>query len=203
MNIAVFASHNGTDLQAIIDGCKANEIAANVTLVVSNNEDSIALQRARLEAIPAAYLSAKKCGGEEALAQALLQVLERHRIDVIFLAGYMRMLHESVLEKYRNRVFNIHPALLPKYGGKGMYGMYVHSAVIAAGEKESGITIHRVNAEYDSGEIVAQTVVPVMPEDTPEELAARVLRREHSFLVEVLAEIADGKIGLDDQSENE
>lgn len=115
---------------------------------------------------------------------------------MIFLAGYMRKLHPSVLTSFHNRVFNIHPALLPKYGGQGMYGIRVHEAVIAAGETETGVTIHRVNAAYDDGEIVAQTTVPVMPQDTPETLATRVLEREHAFLVEVIGAIAEGAIPL-------
>ncbi len=106
------------------------------------------------------------------------------------------MLHVSVLEKYNNRIFNIYPALLPKFGGKGMYGMNVHTAVIEAKESETGVTIHRVNAEYDSGEIVAQTTVPVLESDTPEILAARVLAREHEFLVEVISDITKEKITL-------
>lgn len=196
MNIAVFASHGGSDLQAIIDGCKNNQISANVVVVISNNGDSRSLQRAKDEDIPAYHLSTKKFGNEEALAKEILDVLSEYNVDMIFLAGYMRMLHISVLEKYNNRIFNIHPALLPKYGGKGMYGMNVHMAVIEAKEIETGVTIHRVNAEYDSGEIVAQTKVAVLQNDTPEILAARVLEREHEFLVEVISDIANGKITL-------
>ena len=196
MNIAVFASHGGSDLQAIIDGCSDERIGARVAVVISNNGDSMSLQRGQNAGIPTYHLSAKKSGSEEKLAGELLEVLAAHDVDMIFLAGYMRMLHISVLEKYSGRIFNIHPALLPKYGGKGMYGMNVHNAVIAAGEKESGVTIHRVNAEYDSGEIIAQTTVPVMDGDTPETLAARVLEREHSFLVEVIGDIARGEIPL-------
>lgn len=196
MNIAVFASHGGSDLQAIIDGCKNNMINANVAVVISNNGTSMALQRAKNENISSYHLSAKKSGSEDALASEILDVLGANDIDMIFLAGYMRMLHISILEKYHNRIFNIHPALLPKFGGKGMYGMNVHTAVIEAKEKESGVSIHRVNAEYDSGEIVAQTTVPVLSGDTPEVLAARVLEREHEFLVEVIADIANGKIVL-------
>ena len=196
MNIAVFAAHGGSDLQAIIDGCRNDLIGAQVAAVISNNGDSMALQRGRNAGIPSYHLSAKKCGSEEQLAEELLAVLKGHDIDMIFLAGYMRMLHISVLEQYSGRIFNIHPALLPRYGGRGMYGMNVHNAVIAAGEKESGVTIHRVDAEYDSGEIVAQTTVPVMEGDTPESLAARVLEREHSFLVEVIGSIARGEIRL-------
>lgn len=196
MNIAVFASHGGSDLQAIIDGCNSNQINARVAVVISNNEDSMALQRAKKENIPSYHLSVKKVGSEEILAQEIIEVLSKYDIEMIFLAGYMRMLHVSILEKYNNRIFNIHPALLPKFGGKGMYGMNVHNAVIEAGEKETGVTIHRVNAEYDSGEIVAQTKVPVQENDTPESLAARVLNREHEFLVEVISDIVDGKIHL-------
>lgn len=196
MNIAVFASHGGSDLQAIIDGCKNKKIDAKVSVVISNNGDSMALQRAANENIPSYHLSAKKFGSEELLAKEILNVLSEYNIDMIFLAGYMRMLHISVLQKYNNRIFNIHPALLPKYGGKGMYGMNVHTAVIEAKEKETGVTIHRVNAEYDSGEIVAQTTVPVFENDTPEQLGARVLEKEHEFLVEVIADIVIGKIAL-------
>ena len=196
MNIAVFASHGGSDLQAIIDGCKSNKIGANVAVVISNNGDSMALQRANNENIPSYHLSAKKFGSEEVLAEEILNVLNKYNIDMIFLAGYMRMLHISILNRFNNRIFNIHPALLPKFGGKGMYGMNVHTAVINAKEKETGVTIHRVSAEYDSGEIVAQTIVPVLENDTPEQLGARVLEREHEFLVEVISDIVNGKIIL-------
>ena len=196
MNIAVFASHGGSDLQAIIDGCKNHAIDAKVAVVISNNSDSMALQRAIKENIPNYHLSSRQYDSEELLAKKILQVLDEYSVDMIFLAGYMRMLHTSILEKFNNRVFNIHPALLPKYGGKGMYGMNVHNAVISAKEKETGVTIHRVNAEYDSGEIVAQTVVKVNEDDTPQTLAARVLEREHEFLVEVISDIIAGKIAL-------
>ena len=137
MNIAVFASHGGSDLQAIIDGCKSNKIGANVSVVISNNGSSMALQRSNKEGIPSYHLSAKIFGSEELLAEEILKVLSKYHIDMIFLAGYMRMLHISILKKYENRVFNIHPALLPKYGGKGMYGMNVHTAVIEAKETET------------------------------------------------------------------
>ena len=196
MNIAVFASHGGSDLQAIIDGCKNNQINASVVCVISNNGDSMALKRAENDNIPAYHMSAKKYGDEETLSSEILKVLSSHSVDMIFLAGYMRMLHISVLQKYDNSIFNIHPALLPKFGGKGMFGMNVHNAVIAAGEKETGVTIHRVSAEYDSGEIVAQTTVPVEEGDTAEILAARVLEREHTFLVEVISDICNNKIKL-------
>lgn len=117
------------------------------------------------------------------MAKEILSVLSEYNVDMIFLAGYMRMLHLSILEKYNNRIFNIHPSMLPKFGGRGMYGMNVHNAVIEACETETGVTIHRVNVEYDSGEIVAQAKVKVQVDDTAEILAARVLEREHEFVV--------------------
>ena len=196
MRIAVFASHGGSDLQAIVDGCKNRQLNSQVAVVISNNGDSLALQRAEKEGIPHFYLSAKNMEGEENLARRLLEVLEEFSVDMIFLAGYLRLLHPSILERYEGRIFNIHPALLPKYGGKGMYGKNVHAAVIAAGESQSGVTIHRVSAEYDAGEIVAQTTVPVLEGDSVETLAARVLEREHTFLVEVIARIEAGEIPL-------
>ena len=196
MNIAVFASHGGSDLQAIMEGCSSGKINASVAVVISNNGNSMALQRADRENIPAYHLSAQKSGSEETLAKEIIEVLSDYNIDMIFLAGYMRLLHISILQKYHNRIFNIHPALLPKFGGKGMYGMNVHHAVIQAHESETGITIHRVNTEYDSGEIVAQTKVPVRADDTAEILATRVLEREHEFLVEVISNIANGSIAL-------
>lgn len=196
MNIAVFASHGGSDLQAIINGCKNELTNAKVTVVISNNSDSLALQRAKRENIPAYHLSVKKYADEEKLAKEILYVLSEYDVDMLFLAGYMRMLHISIIEKFKNRIFNIHPALLPKYGGKGMYGMNVHNAVIAGHEIETGVTIHRVNSEYDSGEIVAQTKVPVKTDDTAETLAERVLEREHTFIIEVISDIVNGKIIL-------
>lgn len=196
MNIVVFASHGGSDLQAIIDGCKSGRLKAGVCAVISNNSDSLALERAKREGIDNYYLSHKVINDTAELDRQMLEVLISHNTDMIFLAGYMRMLGRSILRHYENRVFNIHPALLPKYGGRGMYGINVHRAVIEAGERISGVTIHRVNEEYDSGAIVAQTQVEVRKEDTPESLAARVLEREHTFLVEVIGDIIDGRIKL-------
>jgi len=188
-NIAIFASGGGSDLQAIIDGCKAGKINANVCAVISNNSKSMALQRAKNEGIPVFHFSAKTIPGPQALEQAMLNTLLTHDTDIIFLAGYMKKIGANILHTYKNRIYNIHPSLLPKYGGKGMFGIHVHAAVIEAGETETGITIHRVDPEYDTGEIIAQCTVPVKKDDTPETLAARVLAREHIFLVETLGGI--------------
>jgi len=123
--------------------------------------------------------------------------LEKHRVNLIVLAGYMKKLGPKTLARYRGRVVNIHPALLPKFGGKGMFGHHVHDAVIAAGEKESGATVHIADEEYDRGRILAQKRVPVMPDDTSESLAARVLEVEHELYAETLQRIAKGEIKLE------
>jgi len=188
-NIAVFASGGGSDLQAIVDACKSKHLDARVVAVISNNSGSGALQRAGNEGIPAFHFSAKVIKDQAALEKAMLDTLLENEVQIIFLAGYLKKIGHSVLKAYENRIFNIHPSLLPKYGGEGMYGLNVHKAVLEAGETETGITIHRVSAEYDTGEIIAQKAVPVLDGDTPETLAARVLAQEHVFIVEVLSKI--------------
>ena len=186
--IAVFSSHNGSNLQAIIDGCKRGKISAVVALVVSNNPDSFSLERAKRAGIPRVCLNSKALG--KSLGDKMLFWLAKHDIDIVFLAGYLKKLPQKVLREYEGKVFNIHPSLLPKFGGKGMYGTRVHRAVLQAGETETGVTIHRVNSEYDTGETVAQFKVPVESGDTAETLAKRVLAAEHKLLVQTLHELA-------------
>jgi phosphoribosylglycinamide formyltransferase-1 len=130
------------------------------------------------------------------LDEIILSTLQQHQIDLIVLAGYMKRLGEKTLSAYQGRVINIHPALLPEHGGVGMYGAYVHQAVIAAGDQETGVTIHLVDQEYDHGDIVSQCRLPVLKGDTAGTLAERVLEREHSFLVETLKRIIEGEIVL-------
>lgn len=188
-NIAVFASGSGSGLQAIIDASVAGVINVRICLVISNNSKSIALERARKAGIPAYHLSAKTEGDDLMLERSILATLTKHNADAIFLAGYLKKVGTSILHTYKNNIYNIHPSMLPKYGGHGMYGINVHRAVIAAGEVSTGITIHRVDPEYDTGEIIAQRTVEVKPDDTAESLAARVLAEEHVFLVQVLGSI--------------
>lgn len=197
MNIAVFASHNGSDLQAIIDACQSGVLDASVCAVFSNNGSSMALERARNAGIASYHASVKIYGDDDTLNDKVLELLEQHNTDIVFLAGYLKKMGNKVLRKYQNRIFNIHPALLPKYGGEGMYGIHVHQAVIDAHEKESGITIHRASENYDEGEIVAQTIVPVSDADTAESLAAKILEREHTFIVETLKKIVAGEISTE------
>jgi len=188
-NIAVFASGGGSDLQAIIDACKSGRLDAKVCVVISNNSGSMALARARSEGINAFHFSPKVIGDPVLLEKRILASLLENETDLVFLAGYLKKINPAVLRTYENRIFNIHPSMLPKFGGEGMYGMNVHRAVLQAGEKETGITIHRVSPEYDTGEIIAQRKVPVLEGDTPETLAARVLEQEHVFIVDVLSVI--------------
>ncbi len=196
LRLGVLASHGGTNLQAIMDACKQGRLNAAVRVVISNNSKSTALERARKEGVPACHLSGTTHPAPEQLDQATLLTLEKHEVDLVLLAGYMKLLGPQTLSRYRNRVLNIHPALLPKYGGKGMFGLNVHEAVIAAKESLTGVTIHIVDEEYDRGPIVARCEVAVLEGDTPESLAARVLEREHELWVETLQKISRGEIDL-------
>ncbi len=196
MNIGFLASHGGSNMQAIIDACKAGRLSAVPVVVISNNGESRALERARNEGIPNYYLSGKTHPDPDSLDQAILDALILHKVDVVALAGYMKKLGPKTLAHFRGRILNIHPALLPKHGGKGMYGIRVHESVIAAGETESGVTVHLVTEEYDRGPILAQVRVPVMPGDTPETLAERVLVQEHILYPATLQRIATGEIVL-------
>lgn len=194
MKLAFFASHRGTNMQAMLDACKAGILAAQPCVVISNNSDSEALARAQREGIPHYHLSAKTHPEPGQLDAEILAALKRHHTELVVLAGYMRKLGPQTLTAFQGRIINIHPALLPKYGGPGMYGAHVHEAVLAAGESETGITIHLVDEEYDHGAILAQRRVPVVPGDTVEMLAERVLAQEHAFLVETLGRIISGEL---------
>jgi phosphoribosylglycinamide formyltransferase 1 len=197
LQLGILASHGGSNAQAIIDACAQHRIDAEVRVLISNNSDSPALQRARRAGIPALHLSSETHRDSTALDAAILDALVSCGVNLVALAGYMKKLGPRTLKHFRGRIVNVHPALLPKFGGRGMYGMRVHEAVIAAGEKISGATIHLVDQDYDTGPILAQREVPVLPGDTSETLAARVLKVEHALYVETLARIASGAIRLE------
>ena len=146
--------------------------------------------------VPAYHLSAETHPEPEALDRTIRDTLIRHGVGLVVLAGYMKKLGPETLAQYAGRVINIHPALLPRFGGLGMYGMRVHEAVLASGASETGVTIHLVDRDYDRGAILAQCRVPVLPDDSPGSLAARVLAREHGFLVETLERILAGELVL-------
>ncbi|MFL5385872.1 MAG: phosphoribosylglycinamide formyltransferase [Longimicrobiaceae bacterium] len=188
--VAVLASGGGTNLQALIDHFNpAPAPAARVELVVASRAGAGALARAERSGIASVVLDAREIGAD-ALAARMLAELEAHRIDLVVLAGWLQLVPAEVVARYHGRMLNVHPALLPAFGGKGMYGMRVHQAVIESGVRVTGATVHRVSDRYDEGRIVAQWPVPVLDGDTPERLAARVLAVEHRILplaVEALA----------------
>ncbi len=196
MKLGFLASHNGSNMQAIIEACKSGSLQATPAVVISNNAESGALARAARESIPHCHLSSKTHPSPESLDQAILAALLAHGVDIVILAGYMKKLGEKTLARYAGAILNIHPALLPKFGGQGMYGIRVHEAVLAAGETESGATVHLVTDEYDAGAVIAQEKVPVLPDDTPQTLAGRVLQVEHALFPKTLQKIALGEIRI-------
>jgi len=195
LHLGFLASHGGSNMQAIVDACKDGRLDAKPCVVISNNSDSMALQRARNEGIPWYHISSVTHPGPAEDAE-ILRVLKRHGVDTVILAGYMKQLGTTSLQAYRGRILNIHPALLPKFGGKGMYGKRVHEAVLAAGEKVTGVTIHVLDENYDTGPIINQCQVPVLENDTADTLAERVLKHEHRLFAETLQMISDGRIRL-------
>jgi len=194
MRLGILASHEGTTLQAVLDAVANGSLSAGVPVVISNNGESGALRRARAAGLLAVHLSSVTHPSPEQLDQAILETLTNARADVVLLAGYMKRLGPKVLQEYGGRIVNTHPALLPKFGGKGMYGDRVHQAVLASGDAETGVSLHLVDAEYDTGPVLAQCRVPVLPGDSVAELSARVRAREKEFLVEMLAKMAEGHL---------
>ena len=182
LNLAVFASGGGTNLQSILDACLSGALSAKVVAVISNNSAAYALERARRAGIRAFHISRKTHIGETEYIEAISSLMLENEIGLIILAGYMKLLPVPIVREYYGRIINIHPALLPNYGGPGMYGLDVHRAVLASKDKHSGATVHIVDEKYDHGPILIQRIVPVMPADSPETLAARVLEIEHQIL---------------------
>ena len=190
--VAVFASGGGSNLQAILDHQLAlgASAVARVVLVASDNENAGALQRARTSGIPAVYLD------RTARTTGLAPLLDQHHVELVVLAGYLRLVPADVVAHYRGRILNVHPALLPQFGGPGMYGHRVHEAVITSGARLTGPTVHFVDERYDEGPIVAQSPVAVDPNDTPDSLAERVLSAEHRLYPRVIEAVAAGKVRL-------
>jgi phosphoribosylglycinamide formyltransferase-1 len=200
LNIAVFASGKGSNLRAILNAIIAGEIQnARISLVLSNNSKAGALAIARENNISALHISHKQFQSDEQFNTVLLETLKKHNINLIVLAGYIKKIDPNIVRAFKNRIVNIHPALLPKFGGKGMYGIHVHEAVIASKEKFSGASVHIVDEEYDHGPIVLQKTVQVEPDDTPETLATKVLQIEHDIYPEAIRLFAEGRVRVDGQ----
>ena len=177
IKISVMVSGGGTNFQALAESVKNGSIEnAEIVRLISGSEKAFALQRSKALQIPSKVIKDTKDAAE------ILDLLKEAETDLVVLAGYLKILDPEIINAYKKRIINIHPALLPKFGGRDMYGLNVHKSVINAGEKESGATVHYVDEGVDTGEIILQKKVPVMPGDTPEKLAARVLETEHEIL---------------------
>ncbi len=199
IRIAVLVSGQGrgSNMQAIIDACASGKINGKVALVLGVRDDAPAMERARAAGVEAVSISPKAAGTTQAYDEAVYEALAQRDIDLICLAGYMRILGSKVVDRWRNRILNVHPALIPSFCGKGMYGHHVHEAVLARGVKFTGVTVHLVDEEYDTGPIVLQSVVPVEEDDTPDTLAARVLVQEHRTYTDAIALFAEGRIKVE------
>ncbi|MDE2889688.1 MAG: phosphoribosylglycinamide formyltransferase [Gemmatimonadota bacterium] len=195
--LGVLASGGGTNLQAILNRAAAGRLPVRVGVVIGNNSRSGALARARRAGIPAIHLSGRTHPRPGSLDRAIAETLRTHGVELVVLAGYMKKLGPATLEMYRNRIVNIHPALLPAFGGKGMYGERVHEAVVRSGAQVSGATVHLVDEEYDTGPIVLQQKVRVTPDDTSKSLAGKVLAVEHELYAEAIRLFAEGRIRVD------
>ncbi|HYE79004.1 MAG TPA: phosphoribosylglycinamide formyltransferase [bacterium] len=186
--IAVLISGRGSNLVALWDATQRGELDAEIALVISSRADAPGLAWAMERQIPALPLNPRRYPSDDLYSEELCRFLDHHHIHLICLAGYLKQLPAAVVARYSGRILNIHPALLPKYGGKGMYGHRVHEAVLAAGDVETGPSVHVVTEHYDEGPVLAQERIRVLPEDTPESLAARVLEAEHRLYPRVVQE---------------
>ncbi len=193
MRLGVLASHGGSILQAVIDAAASGELPFEVALVISNNSRSPALDRAQRHDIPTCHLSSHTHPEPGALDAAIEAALVAADADWVLLAGYMKRLGTATLARYRGHILNVHPSLLPKHGGAGLYGRRVHEAVLAAGEQETGATVHLVEGDYDSGPILSQVRLSVRPDDTAEALEERVKSAERKLVLATLGELASHK----------
>lgn len=184
-NIAVLVSGGGTNLQSIIDAVEAGKINGQIKLVISNKEGAYGLERAKKHNIRAVF---------EKDEQAIIDIMKENKIDLVVLAGFLKILSPNFTKAFENRIINIHPSLIPSFCGKGYYGLKVHEAAIEYGVKVSGATVHFVDENADTGPIIRQETVEVLPEDSPQDLQQRVLKIEHRILSQVVADYCDDKI---------
>ena len=196
LRLAVLASGRGSNFEAILSSIKQGKLDASIQVVISNKASAGALEIARQNGIAAVHISKKQFPEQEQFDEKLLLILDDYQVNFVVLAGYLKMLSPIVVRKFKNRILNIHPALLPSFGGKGMYGIHVHEAVLDYGCKVSGVTVHLVDEQYDTGPPVLQRCVPVLDDDTPETLAARVLKEEHQIFTEALQLFARDRIEI-------
>lgn len=197
LSLALFASGNGSNLIAIFNAIQNKQLDSRINLVLSNNSESGALQFAREHGLNAIHLSSKTAPNHHDFITTMLQNLTDAHINFIALAGYMKIVPAEVITYYKNKIVNIHPALLPRFGGPGMYGLHVHEAVLKSGEKKTGATVHFVDEIYDHGAIILQKEVDVLETDTPQTLAERVLKVEHEIYPRTLQLFAEHRVQVD------
>lgn len=197
LRLAVFASGGGSNFGAILKAIDAGTLNAELVLLITDRSDIGAIDKADERDIPVAVLRPRDFADDDAFAEAMLNVLTANRATFIALAGYLKKIPTSVVAAYKHRILNIHPALLPSFGGKGMYGSRIHEAVLELGCRVTGVTVHLVDSDYDTGPIVLQEPVAVRQDDTPKSLAARVLQFEHRLYPEALQLFAEGKVTVD------
>ncbi len=196
MRAAVFASGGGSNFGALLARKAAGDLHIDFACVISNNSGAGALDRAKTAGIPTFHLPPTKCASEAEYCSKLFAILNDHAVDICILAGYMKKFPDALIAHYFGKIINIHPALLPAFGGKGHFGHHVHEAVIATGAKVSGITVHFVDNEYDHGPIILQQTIPVLDTDTAQSLADRVLKLEHQFFYVAIEALATGKLTI-------
>lgn len=190
MNLAIFASGSGSNFQAIAEAIQSKKVLAKIAVVVSNKKDAGVFERAKAFQFPIAHINPNN-------APQIIELLKSYQVDAVILAGYLRKIPTELILAFPNRILNIHPSLLPAFGGHGFYGQKVHQAVLASGVRWTGVTVHFVDAEYDTGAIILQEPVPVRQDDTLETLAARVLRKEHQIYPEAVRLLCDGKLQIE------
>jgi formyltetrahydrofolate-dependent phosphoribosylglycinamide formyltransferase len=187
-NIVVFSSGSGSNFQSIINAISTGVLDATITGLITDRENIRAIERANNNNIPYSIVSPKNFDSKNEYELKLLKIINFYHANILVLAGYLKKIPSSVIDVFRNRILNIHPSLLPKYGGKGFYGIKVHQAVIQNGELESGCTVHLVNEIYDDGPILGQIKVPINSNDTPSDLAQKILAEEHRLYPQIISE---------------
>lgn len=197
LKVAVLLSGNGSTLQNILDRAAAGELDARVVCVVASRADAYGLERARTAGIPAIAVPRKDYATADAFGDAVWSEVRKHSPELIVLAGFMSLL--PIPKDFRGRIMNVHPALIPAFSGKGMYGHHVHEAVLAYGAKLTGVTVHFVDEEYDRGPVILQNAVPVLEEDTPDTLAARVQAEERDLYPKAIQLFAEGRLRIEDR----
>ena len=196
LKLGFLASHGGSGMRAVLAAIAASELNAEARILVTNNRDCAAAQAAEAAGLPWRHISAVGEGSPEGADRAVAEALSGAGAELVVLSGYMRKLGPQTLERFKGRILNIHPSLLPRHGGHGLYGRHVHEAVRASGDTQTGASIHLVDQDYDTGPVIAQAVVPVRPQDTVDDIEARVRAVELGLMVQTLRRIAEGELRL-------